>query len=62
MKRALINFAVMLALWLGAWLYFHEGPPQPMATCKDGSISRSRVRSGTCSRHGGVLKWSKESK
>jgi hypothetical protein len=29
----------------------------PRADCKDGTVSYSKQRSGTCSRHGGVLKW-----
>lgn len=27
------------------------------ADCKDGTVSYSKNRSGTCSRHGGVAKW-----
>lgn len=27
------------------------------ADCKDGTVSYSKNRSGTCSRHGGVVKW-----
>ncbi|TMB00496.1 MAG: DUF3761 domain-containing protein [Deltaproteobacteria bacterium] len=30
---------------------------QPTARCKDGSLSYSQHRSGTCSRHGGVGEW-----
>ena len=33
------------------------GAAPPMARCSDGSISHSRNRSGTCSRHGGVEEW-----
>ena len=29
----------------------------PTALCKDGSLSYSQHRSGTCSHHGGVAKW-----
>lgn len=29
----------------------------PTADCKDGTVSYSKHRSGTCSRHGGVAKW-----
>ncbi len=29
----------------------------PTADCKDGTVSYSKHRTGTCSRHGGVLKW-----
>jgi hypothetical protein len=32
-------------------------PPQHTATCRDGSISYSEHRSGTCSGHGGVAQW-----
>ena len=34
-------------------------PPtgQPTARCKDGTLSYSQHRSGTCSRHGGVAEW-----
>jgi len=31
---------------------------KPMAKCKDGSMSYSKTRSGTCSHHGGVASWS----
>jgi uncharacterized protein DUF3761 len=36
-----------------------RAPPagQPTARCKDGSLSYSQHRSGTCSRHGGVAEW-----
>jgi hypothetical protein len=30
---------------------------KPMARCKDGTMSYSQHRSGTCSRHGGVAEW-----
>jgi len=30
---------------------------QPTARCKDGTMSYSQHRSGTCSRHGGVEQW-----
>jgi hypothetical protein len=29
----------------------------PTATCRDGSVSYSASRSGTCSHHGGVATW-----
>ncbi|WP_272866676.1 DUF3761 domain-containing protein [Mycobacterium tuberculosis] len=32
-------------------------PPGATAICRDGSYSFSTHRSGTCSRHGGVLSW-----
>jgi hypothetical protein len=31
---------------------------KPTAKCKDGSLSYSKTRSGTCSHHGGVASWS----
>jgi Protein of unknown function (DUF3761) len=35
-----------------------KGPAgQPTARCKDGTMSYSQHRSGTCSRHGGVAEW-----
>ena len=34
-----------------------ETASQPSARCKDGSLSYSQHRSGTCSRHGGVGEW-----
>ena len=36
-----------------------RAPPagQPTARCKDGTLSYSQHRSGTCSRHGGVAQW-----
>lgn len=30
---------------------------EPLARCRDGSISYSAHRGGTCSRHGGVREW-----
>jgi hypothetical protein len=32
-------------------------PTGSTAKCKDGTYSFSKTRSGTCSRHGGVLEW-----
>jgi hypothetical protein len=32
-------------------------PPEPQALCKDLTVSYSRVRPGTCARHGGVREW-----
>jgi hypothetical protein len=32
-------------------------PPDATALCRDGKYSFSKYRSGTCSHHGGVLKW-----
>jgi hypothetical protein len=32
-------------------------PTGSTAKCKDGTYSFSKTRSGTCSRHGGVLQW-----
>jgi large subunit ribosomal protein L22e/Meckel syndrome type 1 protein len=35
-----------------------KNPAGAIAQCKDGTYSHSKVRSGACSRHGGVAKWS----
>lgn len=35
-----------------------RNPAGAIAQCKDGTYSHSKVRSGACSRHGGVAKWS----
>lgn len=63
-------FYLLLTLCLGGFLYFAMAydidikpkPDKPfaMATCKDSTVSYSKHRSGTCSRHGGVLKWASE--
>ncbi len=37
-------------------------PPQPTATCADGTTSYSQSRRGTCSGHGGVEKWENSEK
>ena len=36
----------------------NNNPAGAIAQCKDGTYSHSKSRSGTCSRHGGVAKWS----
>ena len=35
-----------------------HNPAGAIAQCKDGTYSHSKVRTGACSRHGGVAKWS----
>jgi large subunit ribosomal protein L22e/Meckel syndrome type 1 protein len=35
-----------------------RNPAGAIAQCKDGTYSHAKVRSGACSRHGGVAKWS----
>ena len=35
-----------------------KNPAGAIAQCKDGTYSHSKTRSGACSRHGGVAKWS----
>jgi hypothetical protein len=35
-----------------------SNPVGSIGRCKDGLYSHSKVRSGACSRHGGVAKWS----
>ncbi|MCZ2299544.1 MAG: DUF3761 domain-containing protein [Chitinophagales bacterium] len=38
---------------------YNAVPPGACAVCRDGSYSFSKNRRGTCSKHGGVLKWLK---
>lgn len=55
-------FFVGLVLLLG-FIYAVSPRPEkdaPMAKCKDGTVSYSKHRSGTCSRHGGVSEWVKK--
>jgi large subunit ribosomal protein L22e/Meckel syndrome type 1 protein len=35
-----------------------HNPSGAIAQCKDGTYSHSKIRTGACSRHGGVAKWS----
>jgi len=35
-----------------------RNPAGAMAQCKDGTYSHAKARTGACSRHGGVAKWS----
>lgn len=56
---------VLLALTLVVALYFVvnyyvDTERKPTATCKDSTISYSKTRMGTCSYHGGVLKWAEK--
>ena len=37
--------------------YYKSVPSGATAICKDGTYSFSRSRKGTCSHHGGVLRW-----
>lgn len=37
--------------------YYQSAPAGATAICRDGTYSFSRSRRGTCSHHGGVLKW-----
>lgn len=47
---------IVLAIWTLIFCsIFRNGVIR--ADCKDGSISYSQNKSGTCSRHGGVAKW-----
>lgn len=50
-------FAIAAVVIWGAVYLFSEYADFPMADCKDGTLSHSKHRSGTCSLHGGVLKW-----
>ena len=36
----------------------NSNPAGAIAQCKDGTYSHAKVRTGACSRHGGVAKWS----
>ncbi|MEO6816505.1 MAG: DUF3761 domain-containing protein [Edaphobacter sp.] len=55
--RLLILFGILYAIF---------GPSSvtkgPTARCRDGHLSYSQDRSGTCSWHGGVAEWDPESK
>jgi hypothetical protein len=46
----------VVVMWCCIGLYMSYGNPV-RADCKDGTVSYSKHRSGTCSRHGGVAKW-----
>lgn len=50
----------VLALIMLLCFYLFKPSHKIMATCKDGTVSYSKHRSGTCSRHGGVHQWSKK--
>ncbi len=52
--KLLIAFIVSVLIALGMVL---TSRLIPKADCKDGTVSYSKHRSGTCSRHGGVAKW-----
>ncbi len=52
--------ALMAVAVLGCAAARVPPPPvtaNPTAMCRDGSVSYSRHRSGTCSSHGGVQQW-----
>jgi len=49
-----ISLVAIAAISMAA--YIVVGKPI-RADCKDGTVSYSKHRSGTCSRHGGVEKW-----
>lgn len=48
--------AIVAACALGMAVYMSTGKTV-RAECKDGTISHSKHRPGTCSKHGGVAKW-----
>jgi len=54
MSRYLVY--IVVAIWAVTFSVFAFNGIA-FATCKDGSISYSKQRSGTCSKHGGVYKW-----
>lgn len=47
---------IVLAIWALIFIsMFRTGVVR--ADCKDGTVSYSQKRTGTCSKHGGVVKW-----
>jgi len=54
MMKILIAFIASVLIAVGMLM---ASRLTPKADCKDGTVSYSKHRSGTCSRHGGVLKW-----
>lgn len=58
-----VTLFVALVAWLvvmvvNSW-NMAPAAPEVSALCKDGTVSRSAVRSGTCAGHGGVRQWLK---
>jgi len=51
-----IVVALILSVLVAVGFYV-TSRSMPTADCKDGTVRYSKHRSGTCSRHGGVLKW-----
>jgi len=57
--RRLARATVIAAVAAGAIMAGATGASaaEPSATCKDGTVSYSASRSGTCAHHGGVAAW-----
>lgn len=54
----MVKYLFVVGAFCWVCIYAYTRPdPQPTADCKDGAVSYSKSRSGTCSRHGGVAKW-----
>lgn len=52
-KEGLLATLLMIVIVAVAWIHLS----QVRARCRDGFLSRSRHRQGTCSGHGGVAEW-----
>jgi large subunit ribosomal protein L22e/Meckel syndrome type 1 protein len=57
-KPAVANAAARPAPKKAAASTEDHNPAGAIAQCKDGTYSHAKVRTGACSRHGGVAKWS----
>lgn len=57
--KSVLRWSVVILL-ASVIAYYLMPTHEPMATCRDGTVSYSQHRSGTCSRHGGVFQWSKK--
>lgn len=57
-----VTLLVVLAVVVGGWLLLNsaDSTPPPHAICRDGWVSHSVNRQGTCSSHGGVATWLRE--
>jgi Protein of unknown function (DUF3761) len=54
----LIGVIVLVLIWITRWSSLLGGMVRrPMARCRDGSLSFSTRRCGTCSHHGGVAEF-----
>jgi len=61
MKHAAIAL-LLIAIMIACYVIYGTltGSKGISAICNDGTASMSVNRSGTCSRHGGVARWTKE--